>query len=218
MSSETRALVRHTKLGRKPVAAGLTRLDAMCAAGAECPEVQASPMGVVALESLTTMVAATHAAFAAVLTAITVDRAASKAVQRAFGAAVASVLVYERTVIGVAGGDAAIIAASGLLPRGLYTPPAALGTVTALRGRPGKRAAQAKLSWPAVKGATGYAVEVSFTPEGLDGPWTALGNGSRRSRVVTAPAPGAQLLARVAAVAGDGTQSDWSPPILVTAR
>jgi hypothetical protein len=36
--------------------------------------------------------------------------------------------------------------------------------------------------------------------------------------VVKAPAAGAQFLARVAALSSDGTQSDWSDPILATAR
>jgi hypothetical protein len=43
-------------------------------------------------------------------------------------------------------------------------------------------------------------------------------HGSGRRRVVKAPTAGAQFLARVAALASDGTQSDWSETILATAR
>jgi hypothetical protein len=35
---------------------------------------------------------------------------------------------------------------------------------------------------------------------------------------VTAPAAGAQFLAQIAPIAGDGTQGPWCEPILVTAR
>jgi hypothetical protein len=74
------------------------------------------------------------------------------------------------------------------------------------------------LRWAAASGATGYAVEVNFTPGNPAGPWTSLGTGSRRTRLVTAPTPGAHFPARVAAVASDGTQTPWSATILVTAR
>jgi hypothetical protein len=217
MSSVPRAVVRHTKLGRKSVAAGLEKLDAMCAAGAQCAAVQASPICKLALEALQAAVAAGHAAYAAVLDALTEYRAATKALLTSLGRTDASLRLYERAVDGLAGGDAAIITAAGLPARDARTPPAALGAVTAVLGRPGKLPAQAILAWPPVKGATAYALEVSFTVDGLDGPWTAPVILRRRRRRVTAPAPRAQLLARVAAVDAHGTQSAWSPPILVTA-
>jgi hypothetical protein len=118
----------------------------------------------------------------------------------------------------MAGGDPAKITEAGLLVRDAASPRFALETITALEGKPGKREREAILSWPKAKGATSYAVEVSFTPDSLDGLWTALTSCSRHTRVITAPAPGAQILARVAAVDGQGNRSDWSPTILVKAR
>ena len=153
-------------------------------------------------------------------TPLSVHKAAAgvQTVQAILTAGAASLRVYECAVAGVTDGNAATIAAAGLEPRDAATPRAALGSVTEVQGKPGEREREAILAWPAAKGATGYAVEVSFTPESPDGTWTALANGLRRRRVITAPAPRAKLLARVAAVDAQGTRSAWSPPILVTAR
>jgi hypothetical protein len=219
MSSVTRAVVRCTKLVGWSVAAGLAKVDAICAAAAQCPEVLGSPVAAAALAVLQAKVAAAHVAFAAVADAIIAARAATRALAGAFGRADTSLRVYEQAVRGLAGGDAAIIAGAGLLARYTRTPPAALGNVTAVEAKQGSRDVEVILSWPAVEAATGYVVEVSFTPGSLeDTPWTAIPIGSRLRRVITAPAPGAQVLARVAAVDPHGNQSDWSSPILVTAR
>jgi hypothetical protein len=48
--------------------------------------------------------------------------------------------------------------------------------------------------------------------------WTSLGTCSRRTKVINASSPGAQLLVRVCAIASDGTRADWSDTVLVTAR
>jgi hypothetical protein len=219
MSSQKRAVVRHTEIAHKARAESLLKLDAMCAAGAQCPEVQASPMAVLALESLQASLAVAHASFTAKQDQVTQDRAAAQALRVDFAAMDGAFRLYERAVDSIAKGDAAIIAEAGLLSRLLYTPRSALGEMTKVTGKPGTRLTEALLSWPAVKGATAYAVEVCFAPDNLDGPtWTALANSNRRTRLIKAPAPGAQILARVAPVRGDGTQSDWSAPILVTAR
>jgi hypothetical protein len=111
-----------------------------------------------------------------------------------------------------------VITEAGCLARGPKAGATALGAVTAVRCKPGKRPAEAILSWPAGPGATAYAIEVSFTPDSPTGPWTALRSGAGRRRVVRAPAPGAQLLARVASLGSDGTQSEWSDVILATVR
>jgi hypothetical protein len=213
-----RASVKHTKLADRSVPEGLAKLDAMCTAGAACPEVQASPLAVQALAILQARLARARGSFAAVLDAEAALRAATKQVAVDFDAAAKAVRVYELAVDSVADGDLDVITGAGLLGRDLAPLRAALGSVTVVKGRPGKAEGQAVLTWPVAKGATGYAIEVSFTPDDPAGPWTPLGHGNGRSKVVQAPAPGAQLLARVAAVARDGTRSDWSPPILVTAR
>jgi hypothetical protein len=68
-----------------------------------------------------------------------------------------------------------------------------------------------------VAGATGYAIELNFTPQNPGGPWFAVTPGSRRKRAVKGPGPGAQFLARIASLGGNGEQAEWSDPILVTA-
>jgi hypothetical protein len=218
MSSLKRAAVRHTQLARRAMAPGLEKLDAICAAGTECPAVQASPVALLALQDLQAGVVGTHAAVTTLQNAITEDRAAGKAVGVAFGRAEADLRVYELAVDDIAGGDAAKIAEAGLLTRPQHTPRSALGQVTELVGKPGTRPAEGILSWPAAKGARGYAIEVCFTPDSPDGPWMELGHGRRLTHVVTAPAPRAPFLARVAAVDREGNRSAWSRTILVTAR
>jgi hypothetical protein len=121
-------------------------------------------------------------------------------------------------VNGIAGGNPATITAGGLQARDVKTPAAALGVVKDLKGTPGKAPKEAVLSWPEVQGATLYAVQVNWTPEDPAAPFTALPTSSRRRRVVTAPAKGAQFKAQVAAIGSDGTQSAWCDAILVTAR
>jgi hypothetical protein len=218
MSSLKRAVVRHTRLARRAMAPAIEKLDALCTAGAQCPEVQASPVALLALQDLQAGVGTTHVLVAALQNAILEDRAATKAVGGAFARVEADLRVYERIIDDLAGGDAAILAGAGLLSRDEHTPRSALGDVTELVGKPGTRPAVAILSWPAAKGARGYAVEVCFTPDSPDGPWTALAHGRRLTHVVTAPAPRAPFLARVAAVDRNGNRSAWSPEILVTAR
>ncbi len=90
--------------------------------------------------------------------------------------------------------------------------------VTGLRGKPGKHAREAMLSWDGMRGATGYAVQVKYALDAPERPWVAPALGDRRAyRRLTAPVAGAQFLARVAAVGHDGALAEWSDPILVTA-
>ena len=86
-----------------------------------------------------------------------------------------------------------------------------------LLGKPGKHPMEAIVSWPKAPGATGYAIEVNFTPQSAAATWTALNSGSGRRRVITGSAAGAHFMVRVAALASDGMQSAWSAPILATA-
>jgi hypothetical protein len=81
----------------------------------------------------------------------------------------------------------------------------------------GKRSTEAILTWPAAPGATGYAIEVNFTPQAPNGTWVALTSGTGRRRIVKAPTPQAQFLARVASLGSGGTQADWSDPVMCTA-
>ena len=218
MSSGMHAVVRATRLARRSMAAALIDVEAICAAGEQSPEVQASPLCLFALAELKAAVVAARAAYTAYLDAIKAARAATEALHSAFRVVESSIRVYERSIEGLAHADPAIITRAGLLARDVAPPAAALGEMTTPAGKPGRLEAEVLLSWPAVKGARGYAVELSFTPESPDAPWTPLLLGSRLRRVIKAPSRRAQVLVRVAAVNAHGVQSAWSPPILVTAR
>jgi hypothetical protein len=212
----SRSKVQSIRLQGRAVSACLAQLDGIVSAGAACQEVQTSPVTQQAHADLGAAVALLQASVADRVALGLALRAAGTLLRIDLRAASAALVTYEVAVASLAHGNAAIITGAGLLADGPRAP-AALGNVTAVESRPGKALGEAILRWPEVPGATGYAIEVCFTLE-TAGPWTALSTGSARRRTVTAPAPGAQLLARVAAVASDGRQSDWSDPVLVTAR
>jgi hypothetical protein len=212
-----RAAVRRTPILRRAVGASVARLDAIVGAGTACQEVQASPTAKQALADLEAAVGAVHGSLSERDSLASQLRAAGQTLKIGVRAASQALFTYEAAVSSLAQGNAAIINGAGL-PSETHQPPAPLGTVTGLRAVPGKSYGEAVLRWPAAKGATGYAVEVCFTPEDPSPSYALLGTASARHRMVKAPAPGAQLLARVAAVASDGTQSAWSDPVLAIAR
>jgi hypothetical protein len=206
----SRSTVKHTPLNPHKVAAGLAACNNIVAAGAQCAAVQSSPVAKAALGVLQAAAGTGQTAMVAKLDAAQTHETAIKT-----GDALRS---YEASVNVLANGDGSIINAAGLLTRADKPPPAALGTVPELHSKPGKLQSEAILSWPKVAGATSFALQINTTPATPAGPWTALNSGSSRRRVITGPGPASQLLARVAAVAADGTQSPWSNPILVTTK
>jgi hypothetical protein len=212
------ATVRHGLLQKKTVPECLSTLDNTCAAGAQSPEVQGSAVAKQALAVLQTAVQTAHGSLSTKLSLAQALMAAAKALRVDFEAVKVALVTYEASVGAIAKGDATIINKAGLLSRTQKAPAAALGAVTTLHTKPGKVAGEAIISWPAGPGATGYAIEVNFTPANPAGPFTALTPGTGRRRVVKAPAPGAQFLARVASLGSGGTQAPWSDPILATAR
>jgi hypothetical protein len=216
MSNQNPSKVRHLPLDRKTVADSLSALDNVCSTAATCPEVQGSPVAKPALDALQQAVKTAHSSLSARQSLAQALLAAIKTLNLDFATVQGALRTYEAAVASIAGGNASVINKAGLLSRDLSTPPAALGAVSTVRSRPGKNPMAAILTWPRAPGATSYAIELNPTPENLAGPWIALSSGSSRRRVVKGPAPASQLLARVAALAGDGTASAWSDPILVT--
>jgi hypothetical protein len=209
---------RGTLKGKKPADA-LTVVNATCNAGAQCPEVTGSPVANAALADLQGRVVIANNSLAAVQK-IAVDQSAAeeKLILDLRGVEVA-LSVYESAVNGVAGGAAAVIAKAGL-PSRPEAPSARPGleraltlTITA-----GKNAREAVLRWPAAAGAAMYAIEVNWTPKDPAAPFVSLGTVTRRSKLVTAPAPATSFLARVASLDSDGNASDWSDPVLGTTR
>ena len=210
------ARVRRALFTGKTVPEILSTLDTVCAAGAQSPEVQASPVAHEALIVLQQALGSTHGSLSTRQSLAQALMAAAKALRLDVAGLKRAVGTYESAVDAIAGGDAAVINKAGLLSRQAKPPPVTLGKVPALHSRPGTRTTEAILRWPRGPGATGYALEVSFTPQDPSAPWIALGTGARRTRVVKGPAPASQFLARVASVAGDGTLSEWTDPVLVT--
>lgn len=216
MSNPTRAAVRHTPLRGKP-AQCLATLATMCSAGAQCTQVQSSPVALQALAVLKAAVTTAQASLTNKLNLVAALVAAMKANNidlLALGPAVRS---YEAAVGVLADGDASIITKAGCLSRDAKTPASALEKVSVVRTKPGKHSSEAIITWPKAPGATGYAIQVNFTPQTPAGPWTALTSGTGRRRTVKGPTPGAQFLVQVASLGSGGTQAEWSDPILAVA-
>lgn len=216
IANPTHATVKRSLLKNKRMAEGLAALDTLCTAGAQCPAVMASPAAVQVLADL-------QAAVTTAKTSLTNKKALLQALLAAiqtlkidFGEVKVTLASYESIVNFIAHGDSSVIIKAGCQARGPNGKPSILGQVTGLTSKPGKLPTEGILQWPVVTGATSYAIELNFTPENPAGPWTPIGPGSRRRRVVKTATPGGQLLARVAALGSDGTQTAWSDPLLVT--
>ena len=210
------ATVRRSLLVKKTAAECLSTCDNVCVAGAQSPDVQGSPPCVATLTALQKAVTTAHGSLnnklalaQALMAAITAVRVDMTGVKVALGA-------YEASVNAMANGVSAVIQKAGLVSREPKPPALVLGKVSVVHTKVGKHPTEGIIWWPAGPGATGYAIEVNYTPQTPAGPWTALISGAGRRRVVKAPTPGAQLLARVASLGSGGTQSDWSDAVLVT--
>jgi len=211
--------VKRGTLDGKKVADALAVINTTCNAGSACPEVQADPIASAALNELKVKLGD---ATTCVTTKKKIDqdrKTAGQNVSNSFKEVKISLGMYETAVVVVAGGDASVINKAGLEARPeapAATPP--VQQVPKVTSTLGKAAQQAVLRWPQPPGADHYEVEVNFTPQNPTGPYTSLGTCSRRHKLVTAPAAGAQFLARICAIASDGTRAPWSASILATAR
>jgi hypothetical protein len=220
MSDESpkRSTVRGGMITKMASAPAIVAVKAVCTQGMTSPVVQGSTIATEALLELAVAAQAWQEELTTNTSLVQQLRASNKALGGLGQTARKKLQTYGTSVDELAGGDAAVITAAGLPSRPIKSPPAGLEPVKKVRFRPGKMQAQAILSWPEARGAGSYVVQVSFTPETMeDGPWTTYTAAANQSRTVTAPAPRAQFLARVASVGRDGKQSDWTAPVLVTA-
>jgi hypothetical protein len=217
-SSPAHSMVRHTRISSARAAADLVFLDNVVVQGTQCAEVQNDPMAKQALGDLAATVTTAHGTMNVKGAMHAAVKGASKTLKVQVAVATGTLSTYETAVDVVAAGSDAIIAKAGLTPRPEHVPPAVLGNVTIVSGKLGKNPSEGIITWPKVPRATNYAVEVNFTPQNPAAPWISLGAGARRRRVITAPAPKSQFLARVAALGHDGTQTAWSAAILVNTR
>jgi hypothetical protein len=200
--------------GKKPPDA-IDAMQTVCTTAASSQEVQGTPLAAQCCATLTADVAKADTSLTTYNNAKQAFRVATKAFRKDLRQARSSLGFFMGIVNGIAKGEAKIITAAGLIADDGDGGAPGLEKVTKLESHPWKKEATAKLSWPAAGGATSYAVEVNPTPQNPTGPYTPLGTATRRTRILAGAAPGAQLLARVAAVASDGTMSEWSSPILV---
>jgi hypothetical protein len=216
MSNPENATVRRTLRPRRTVAQLLSDLDAVLATGQSCSEVQTDPLGLPAFTRLKAAVGKAHTSLDAKQQAVLALLAAIKAIKIDFSDVRVCTRAYEVTVSTIAKGNAQIITKAGLTSGPVKPPQAALEKVSVVNWKPGKHPCEAIITWPAAPGATSYAIEVNVTPSNPTGPYTALLSGTGRRRTVKALTPGAQVLVRIAAQGSDGTQADWSDPILAT--
>jgi hypothetical protein len=217
-ANSPRSTVRRTLIGPQRIAEVLVVLNNACTAGAQCPAVQNAVGAKQALANLTTAVVAAAAAHASRLSFLSLLATEAQALRLGIAGCAGALRTYESAVNALAAGNASIIHKAGLPSRAQKIPPSPLGEIGSVKQKPGKLLATAILSWPKVARATGYAIQVNPTPATPSGPWTALSSGSSRRRVVSGPGPGSQILVQIAALAGNGAQSAWSAPILVTTR
>jgi uncharacterized phage infection (PIP) family protein YhgE len=217
-TSPSNAAVRRQLKGRKRPPDFVSAVAAVAAAGAQSPDVQGSAAGAASLAVLQKALTTAQTGLSTKQAALLMLLAAIKAFKGDIVALQAALSSYEGVVNTLAAGNAAIINKAGLLSRDTKSPATALSPVSTVSSKLGKATMEAIVSWPEAPGATSYAIQVNFTPQTASSAWTALGSGSRRTRVVKTPTAGAQFLVQVAALSSDGTQSAWSASILATAR
>jgi hypothetical protein len=213
----THAKVRRTKINRSKIDTALAKLGTVVRVGAESPAVLNSPMAKGALAVLEEAVGTVAASARDKMLLMQALASATKRLRSDTSALVNAARAYEAAIQVVSRGDASVIVGTGLGVRGNRAPPASLGRVTAVRSKEGKQQAEAVVSWPAAPGASRYAIEVKNTPFAEEA-WVPLPEATVRRRVIKGPAPGSQMLARVAAIASDGRRADWSDPVLVITR
>jgi hypothetical protein len=212
------AAVRRDLLKKKKPPEAVAALQDVCRTAAQSPEVKASQAAASALGELSLITDATGTSLQLVLDKAQELRAARKALRRNLTKSRVKLVAYEALVDSLAEGDAAVIARAGLPSRARKPPSPALEKVASVTPKPGRQPGEGIISWPPAPGATTYAIEVNLAPENPASTYTAIAPGSSRRRTVKGPSPGSKILARVAAVASDGTMSAWSDPVLVTTR
>ena len=217
-TNPTQATVRRGVFRSQKVADALESLSTTCTAGAACTEVQNDPVASKALGVLQTAVTTSQASQTKRNNLGTQYFTAKRTAAADFVAVGTAADLYEQAIAALAKGDATLITKAGCEPRNEGGPHAALEMVTGVLSKLGKLPTQAVVRWPAAPGASSYAVEVNWTPQNPTGTWTAIGSGTGRRWVITAPTPGAQFLVRIAAQGAHGQQAAWSTAILATAR
>jgi hypothetical protein len=204
---------------QKKIPACIAAMDAMVTTAAGSAAVTSSPTCNVALAAAASRVVTAKASLNAYNVALKAVSTARAALVKDYHTCRKSAGTFMTCVDELAVGDATVITQAGCTGRLESPGTQPLEKVTQLRTKPWRLSAEARLQWAAVPGAANYLVELNMTPQNPAGAYVAAGNPSPRlTRVVTGATPGAQLLARVAAIHPDGTQGEWCDSILVVTR
>ena len=215
-SNTPRSLVNRGALTRQKVGDRVNTLDAVCAAGAGCPAVTASPLASAALDGVKAAAVAARAAMVSRNALLVSYRAQCKIANTAIATLDKAASAYMTAVDDIAVGDAAIITSAGLPARTEQPAVTTPSLPLRLRSAPGKQSRDATVQWDPAPGASAYKLRVNFTP-GDPTKWEERSAGASRRRTVTAPTPAAQFLVAVASIGADAT-TEWSDPIMATAR
>ena len=215
-SNGSKAVVKRGVLGKKKLPERINLINAMCSSGSNCAAVSASQPATAALTGLKAASAKLGASLTARDALLLEYRTACVTVQKDATALNKATATYMNSVDDLADGNAQVITDAGLTTRDARNTAAPLARPENLRGEPGKVSMQAIARWDAAAGASAYKLRVNFTQSNPAG-WVELSPGRSRRRVITAPTPAAQFLVCVASI-GDEISSDWSDPIMMTAR
>jgi hypothetical protein len=211
-----KSAVNRTAVTRQKIGDRVNTLDAVCTAAASSAVVSASPVASAALDALKTANAAMRAALVSRNALLVSYRAQCKTVLTAAATLGKATTTYMTAVDDVAAGDAALITSAGLPARVELPAVLTVSWPLKLRSEMGKQSREAIVQWAVAPGAAAYKLRVNFTP-GDPTKWEEQSAGASRRRTVTAPTPAAQFLVSVASIGSDST-SEWSDPIMATAR
>ena len=215
-SNTPKSKVNRTTITRQKVGDRVNTLDAVCAAGATSAPVTASTVASAALAGLKTKNLALRASLVSRDALLVSYRAQCKVVGGATASLDKAASTYMGSVDNLAAGDATVITGAGLPARLELKAVAVAATPLKLRSALGKQSKEAVVQWAAAPGASAYKLRANFTPADPT-KWEELSSGGSRRRVVTAPAAAAQFLVSVASI-GSTSTSDWSDPVMATAR
>ena len=211
--SNTPAKLRRTRVAHRPASEILATIGKICQAGATCAEVQGSRVAKQALSRLSAALSTANGTQRQKASLLAALATTTKTLHVDYTVAATALRSYETTVGAISGGDPAVLGEAGLvsiddLPETLPIP----RKVTGVRGRPGKRAKETRLSWDAARGAEGYAVQTwTGALDDPNGVWSDVGVGDRRAyRTVTAGTPGVRFYVRVAAIDRAKATMEWS--------
>lgn len=212
----SKASVKKGAVSRSKVADRIVLIEGMCTTASSSKEVAASPTATAALVDLKAKAGTAKTSLGLLQTARNTWRAQSKSTRKELAALDKAAGTYMNAVDDLADGDATVITRAGCVAREGQARVSSAARPEKIVGEPGHEQREAVVSWPRAAGAGAYKLRVNFTPAD-PARWEVLSEGTSRRRTIVAPASGAQFLVQVASI-GSENASEWSDPVMVTAR